>query len=576
MASLKRKRYTAPIPPDAEPILHKGRPAVRVKIKGRFEIYPLTADGLRCRKPKSKLYAVYTLPNGRRKEVPLSKNKQAAESMLAELNKKLAFEEAGLRDPFADHRETPLADHLESWKDSFGKSSAKHARQTVGIVAKLFDACQFTFTTDIDPVRVEAYLKGLSKGNRPKTLPPGDRFSPKELAAMADVTREAVTVFLRRHGLDSTGTGNGKSRRYPRSTAEAFLNGGCDGHRGRGIGARTLNQHLAAAKQLCRWMENNFRMSVNPLKSLTGWNARLDKRHARRALKDDEARRLLEAAGRSERMLFGLFGRDRQALYLTALRTGYRAGELAHLTPAAFELDGQQPVIALAAGTNRNQQTKNGEDAYQFCGTEAAEYLKAYIAAKEAGKPVWPGQWYRNAAAMLREDLKAASIAYRVQGRNGPEVADFHSLRHLLNRQMGEANIDLQTRMSIMRHSDDELTNVTYGKPRVHNLAAAVDKLPSLLASSTESSLVALRAMGTDGKLRLCPPQCPPEQGNKAENAGTIGQSSDFQPLTDIVGLCLESLDLGPIREHSGNDGNSSATWTRTKNRPINSRMLYH
>ena len=59
----------------------------------------------------------------------------------------------------------------------------------------------------------------------------------------------------------------------------------------------------------------------------------------------------------------------------------------------------------------------------------AAE-LRAYLAGKPEGEPVWPGTWWTRAADMIRIDLEAAGLPYAVEGRDGPLYADLHALRH--------------------------------------------------------------------------------------------------------------------------------------------------
>src|SRR5207244_1076019 len=61
-----------------------------------------------------------------------------------------------------------------------------------------------------------------------------------------------------------------------------------------------------------------------------------DPRHPRRALSDEEIRRLCNAAAHN-RAYYGIRGEDRCVLYLLAVFTGLRAAELASLTPESFD-----------------------------------------------------------------------------------------------------------------------------------------------------------------------------------------------------------------------------------------------
>src|SRR5262249_22361248 len=113
---------------------------------------------------------------------------------------------------------------------------------------------------------------------------------------------------------------------------------------------------------------------------------------------------------------------------------------------------------------------------------------------------VWPGTWNVDAAEMLRADLAEASIPYAVEGPDGPLFADFHALRHTYLTLGGRAGIDLRTLQELAGHSNPNLT-ARYSHRRLHDLAAAVEKLPSFLPTGTTSHGEAdtLAATGTDG-----------------------------------------------------------------------------
>jgi hypothetical protein len=85
--------------------------------------------------------------------------------------------------------------------------------------------------------------------------------------------------------------------------------------------------------------------------------------------------------------------------------------------------------------------------------------LKAYLADKPLGQPVWPGTWHQKAAEMLRIDLEAAGIPFAVPGPDGrPLAADFHALRHTLGVLAEQGGATLREVMALMRHSDPKLT----------------------------------------------------------------------------------------------------------------------
>ena len=202
-------------------------------------------------------------------------------------------------------------------------------------------------------------------------------------------------------------------------------------------------------------------------------------------------RRLLEAARASNQAFRGLKGVDRHVLYLAAMTTGFRASELASLTPAAFNLDGEPPTVTLAA-----ENAKNGRTAIQPLAPEAAAAPEGYLAGKPSGVVVWPGTWAEKAADMIRVDLDACGIPYAVEGPDGPLYADFHALRHSMIALLDKSGATLKEAMQLARHSDPKLTMAVYGRAALHDLGAAVERLPSLLASNQAASI---RATGTDG-----------------------------------------------------------------------------
>lgn len=101
---------------------------------------------------------------------------------------------------------------------------------------------------------------------------------------------------------------------------------------------------------------------------------------------------------------------------------------------------------------------------------------------------------------MLRIDLEMANVPYTVEGPDGPLYADFHSLRHSYLTLGGRAGIDLRTLQELAGHSTPVLT-ARYSHRRLHDLAGAVEKLPSFLPTRGEMAAQTVRqaATGTDG-----------------------------------------------------------------------------
>ena len=157
-------------------------------------------------------------------------------------------------------------------------------------------------------------------------------------------------------------------------------------------------------------------------------------------------------------------------LYLVAFASGYRAGELAALSPECFDLDAQPPVAMLPA-----KLTKNKKKARQPLPPGVAYQLRPYLVGRSAGKPVWPGTWYKKAAEMVRKDMEAAKVPYVIKTLDGDRYADFHALRHSYLSALAASGAAIKELQELARHSDPKLTMAVYGQAGAADRAARVD-----------------------------------------------------------------------------------------------------
>jgi integrase len=201
------------------------------------------------------------------------------------------------------------------------------------------------------------------------------------------------------------------------------------GLRREGKSVKTANDYLAAAKGFTRWLWRDKRSGVDPLAGLSKLaNAETDIRHARRDYSPEELARLLDAAQQSDKSIRCLSGVDRHFLYLTGCATGFRASELASMTPESFTLDGDAPTAKVEAAC-----TKNRKEAVQPLPVDVAEAPRDYLRDKPAGLPVWPGKWSTRGSLMIQADLHAArevwlSEAQNARQRDEREQSDPHLL----------------------------------------------------------------------------------------------------------------------------------------------------
>jgi len=242
------------------------------------------------------------------------------------------------------------------------------------------------------------------------------------------------------------------------------------------LSTASKNHYIGAVKAFTRWAWRAGYLITDPLASLQKWNAETDRRLQRRALTEAEIAKLIQTTERSSRVFRGLSGPDRAALYLMALSTGLRVGELATLRAIDLGLDEIPPVVYVRAAI-----AKNRREAVLPLPEGVTTYLQRYFSSRSiipVGEArLWGGRWWERAADMLRIDLQEAGISEEDErGR-----VDFHSLRTTFATSLARAGVPIQVAQRLLRHSTPVLTAKTYTKLEVFDLARAVNavKLPS-------------------------------------------------------------------------------------------------
>ncbi len=438
---------------------------------------------------KSKIwYGSYKAADGFR-DVPLCADKTASKQILAKLAVDAKLSAHGLGDVFAEPNKRPLSEHLYDYRRSLEAEGncKEYVDKTCARVQVILNGCGFVFVPQLCSEKVAEFLHGLRRDPPRPELPVGQEwFSPQELVtALGGKRPPHLAKMIRREGL--VVQGNGKARRYPRATVETLQALVC-----RGIGPSTSNGYVTAIKGFSSWLVQKDRTDRDRLISLSRLNTKTDLRHERRALGEGELRAVLAVAGASNTGLQGLSGADRSMLYAVAMVSGLRASELASLWPGSFDLDGQPPTATVKAAYSKNRRTS-----VQPLPPDVAEALRGYLAARPAGQPVWPGDWHKSAAEMLRADLEAAGIPYRdADGR----VCDFHALRHSFITLLERSGASPKLAQDLARHSDIRLTMNVYTHTGLYDRAGAVESLPPLLPVGTDAEGQACQATGTDGK----------------------------------------------------------------------------
>ncbi len=237
---------------------------------------------------------------------------------------------------------------------------------------------------------------------------------------------------------------------------------------GKRASAKTLNEYLNAACAFMRWLADHERVEANPLERVVKVEARGRETYQRRALSVDECKRLLEAAG------------PRRLLYLVALTTGLRRGEIAALRWADVNIDEAHPWLKVRAST-----AKNHKEATIPLRPELAAKLRGVRPSGECnGDLVFPKGVPRNRD--LRRDFVQAGIALTDDARG---KVDFHALRHTFCTMLQVSGVSPRLAMEAMRHSDMRLTTKVYTDAKALPIRGAVMSLPDLVTDSLQDSL---------------------------------------------------------------------------------------
>jgi len=260
---------------------------------------------------------------------------------------------------------------------------------------------------------------------------------------------------------------------------------------------KTINEYHAVLSALFTWLRKQNRVVVNPFEIISKVDSRGRERIRRRALSDDEAKRLL--AG------------PRKLLYLLAMHTGLRRGEINALHGGDFHMDTANPYWMLPAKfvKNRKEQPRplHPELVEELQKLKAAGKLKSGDLMFPDGVPPMK---------VIRADFTAAGIP--LTDERGHRV-DFHALRTTYITRLQRAGVSPREAMELARHSDMRLTMKTYTDVAQLPLAATVRKLPSIADTQIDTqTLVADRPAVSPTVLGVKPLKVGKTIGNIDEN----------------------------------------------------------
>ncbi len=348
-----------------------------------------------------------------------------------------------------------------------------------------------------------------------------------------------------------------------------------------GMSPSTLNGYLQTVTAFGNWCIETGRIVANPFGRLPKRDAKADRRRVRRAMTDNELRRLLKVAGlrplaeygRETVRLAGTVnrenkrsrrtwtkapltldtldaavergraalhkrpdliaelehrGRERALIYKSLVLTGLRKAELDALTVGHLELDGPMPYAVLDAADE-----KAGRGAEIPLRGDLANDLRQWLADKleavrsDARRCVGASVPLRLPAETPLFDVPAGLI--RILDRDlkaagipksddRGRTVDVHAMRHTFGSHLSKGGVAPRTAQAAMRHASIDLTMNVYTDPRLLDVAGALDVLPALpLDDPTEAERQ--RATGTTDQREPDRRHSPTGQTGAGENA---------------------------------------------------------
>jgi integrase len=206
------------------------------------------------------------------------------------------------------------------------------------------------------------------------------------------------------------------------------------------ISQQTAAHFVQALRQFGRWIWKPGRRSREPMLDGLIKPTVTEPKRPRAAFALEEIVQLIEKTRQSKEYRFAMNGTDRAMLYLLAVVTGFRRGELRSLRPQSFDL--QARVVTLAA-----MYTKNGKPARQELPMWLCDDLKVWLKGRIGKLFPIPD----HSSRMLQLDIEAAGIS------TDPH-RDFHCLRHTAITNWVRTATNFKVAQELARHSDPKTT----------------------------------------------------------------------------------------------------------------------
>jgi integrase len=468
------------------------------------------------RKGKSKKWwGRYRDENGIERRVPLASDKTAAQAMLNELVLKKERKAAGFDDPFENHRNRPLSEHLKDFKNHLTTkgSTDDYIKSTNQRIKSLIEACKFELISQISPGRVQEFLADL-------------RQAGKSIASSNHYLR-AIKMFTR------------------------WLVRDC----------RTKDDRVAHLSRMN--VELDRRRIRRPL-SMEEFSALLDATEKGPSIQhvSGPERTIIYIVGAYTGYRRNEIGSVTQRSFdfvsnppTLTVQAGYSKHRRTDILPLRRDFaDRIKAWIASKSDLSRDQPL------FSITDKRTAEMIRKDLDAARA-------KWVQEAVSS--EDLKQreSSPFLSYMDEHG-RCIDFHALRMTFITNLTRSGVAPKTAQMLARHSDINLTMNTYTSLGVMDQASAVETLPPIPTGVSVNQSVSLKATGTDGNSddTFGKKKVPTTVPRSAENGAKQVASPSFRIASDCTDT--GSSDVRARQYTNGENHNENGSFCTTLHEP--------
>lgn len=166
------------------------------------------------------------------------------------------------------------------------------------------------------------------------------------------------------------------------------------------LSQRTANNYLKSYKTFAHWLEDQGYLPVSPLDDLHVSVPRMSR--PRRVLSTSEVDKILGYLKHSREKIAHLSARDRRAMYILALNTGVRKGEITKLTPNHFYLNESPAYLALQPVFRSPSHQR------VVLSQRVVDELVGMVSSRPPQSLIWP----RIPSKLMVQDCEGAGVVY--------------------------------------------------------------------------------------------------------------------------------------------------------------------